>query len=201
MSKTIILKCTNCDQEALYQSKLGACPNCGHDWLDPNYDLAETAKIWQERLATRASNMWRYWELLPLRDRENIITMGEGFTWETQDRARDIRAAQAAWETSKQMIEACRGDNPRYDLILLDELNIVLRYDYLPLREVVEFLANRPPDLHVVVTGGRHGHGRERRRVPWASSACPCFADTLARASWRLPMAPTHRSKCNGELS
>ncbi|MFT5445334.1 MAG: cob(I)alamin adenosyltransferase [Gammaproteobacteria bacterium] len=82
-----------------------------------------------------------------------IRTMGEGFTWETQDRARDIAAAKAAWEASKQMIEACRGENPRYDLILLDELNIVLRYDYLPLDEVVTFLANRPPDLHVVVTG------------------------------------------------
>jgi cob(I)alamin adenosyltransferase len=79
-----------------------------------------------------------------------IRTMGEGFTWETQDRARDISAAQAAWEVSKQMIEDCRGDKPRYDLILLDELNIVLRYDYLPLQEVVDFLANRPPDLHVV---------------------------------------------------
>ena len=82
-----------------------------------------------------------------------IRTMGEGFTWETQDRARDISAARAAWEVSKQMIEACRGDHPRYDLILLDELNIVLRYDYLPLQEVVDFLANRPPDLHLVVTG------------------------------------------------
>ena len=51
------------------------------------------------------------------------------------------------------MIEQCRGENPRYDLILLDELNIVLRYDYLPLQEVVDFLANRPPNLHIVVTG------------------------------------------------
>ncbi|MCH9672653.1 MAG: cob(I)yrinic acid a,c-diamide adenosyltransferase [Gammaproteobacteria bacterium] len=86
-------------------------------------------------------------------DQVEIRTMGEGFTWETQDRARDIAAAKAAWEASKQMIEACRGANPRYDLILLDELNIVLRYDYLPLQEVVDFLANRPADLHVVVTG------------------------------------------------
>ncbi len=82
-----------------------------------------------------------------------IRTMGEGFTWETQDRARDIDAARAAWRTSKQMIEACRGDDPAYDMIVLDELNIVLRYDYLPLAEVVEFLAARPPALHVVVTG------------------------------------------------
>ena len=83
----------------------------------------------------------------------DIHTMGEGFTWETQDRARDIRAAQAAWEKSKEMIEACRGEAPRYDLILLDELNIVLRYAYLPLDEVCAFLAARPPALHIVATG------------------------------------------------
>ena len=79
--------------------------------------------------------------------------MGEGFTWETQDRARDIRAAENAWEVSKQMIEASRGDDPKYDMVLLDELNIVLRYDYLNLAEVVEFLSNKPQVLHVIVTG------------------------------------------------
>jgi len=82
-----------------------------------------------------------------------IKTMGEGFTWETQDRARDIRAAQAAWEASKEMIEACRGAEPAYDMILLDEINIVLRYDYLPLDEVVAVLNGRPKDLHIIVTG------------------------------------------------
>ena len=82
-----------------------------------------------------------------------IRTMGEGFTWETQDRARDIRAAKNAWEVSKQMIEASRGDDPKYDMVLLDELNIVLRYDYLNLAEVVEFLSNKPEMLHVIVTG------------------------------------------------
>ena len=82
-----------------------------------------------------------------------IRTMGEGFTWETQDRARDIRAAQNAWQVSKQMIEASRGDDPKYDMVLLDELNIVLRYDYLNLAEVVEFLSNKPEMLHVIVTG------------------------------------------------
>ncbi len=90
-------------------------------------------------------------EMLP--DQVEIRTMGEGFTWDTQDRARDIRAAEAAWEVSKQMIEACRGADPKYDMVVLDELNIVLRYDYLPLAEVVQVLTNRPPDLHVVVTG------------------------------------------------
>ena len=86
-------------------------------------------------------------------DQVTIRTMGEGFTWETQDRARDIAAAQSAWEAAKEMIDASRGENIAYDLVLLDELNIVLRYDYLPLDEVVAFLADRPEDLHVVVTG------------------------------------------------
>ena len=86
-------------------------------------------------------------------DQVEIRTMGEGFTWETQDRGRDIKAAENAWEVSKQMIEACRGDEPKYDLILLDEINIVLRYDYLPLDDVVSFLKNKPADLHVIATG------------------------------------------------
>ena len=86
-------------------------------------------------------------------DRVTIRTMGEGFTWETQDRARDIRAARAAWAASLEMIEACRGPDPAHDLIVLDELNIVLRYGYLPLDEVVAALRARPPDLHIVVTG------------------------------------------------
>ncbi len=82
-----------------------------------------------------------------------IHTMGEGFTWETQDRERDIRAAEKAWEKSREMIEACRGDNPAFDMIILDELNIVLRYESLDLAEVVDFLKNKPEMLHVVVTG------------------------------------------------
>jgi cob(I)alamin adenosyltransferase len=86
-------------------------------------------------------------------DQVEIRTMGEGFTWDTQDRARDIRAAEAAWQASKEMIEACRGENPKYDMVVLDELNIVLRYDYLPLDGVIEVLKNRPEGLHIVVTG------------------------------------------------
>jgi cob(I)alamin adenosyltransferase len=74
--------------------------------------------------------------------------MGEGFTWETQDRARDIAAARAAWEQAKAMIA-----DPAYRLVLLDELNIVLRYDYLPIAEVIETLHQKPRALHVVVTG------------------------------------------------
>jgi cob(I)alamin adenosyltransferase len=74
--------------------------------------------------------------------------MGEGFTWETQDRARDIAAARAAWEQAKAMIA-----DPAYRLVLLDELNIVLRYDYLPIAEVADALRQKPRALHVVVTG------------------------------------------------
>ncbi len=86
-------------------------------------------------------------------DRVDMRVVGEGFTWETQDRARDIAAAEAGWAAAQEMIEASRGDEPRYHMLVLDELNIVLRYDYLPLAEVVAALAQRPRDLHVVVTG------------------------------------------------
>jgi cob(I)alamin adenosyltransferase len=82
-----------------------------------------------------------------------IRTMGEGFSWETQDRARDMRAAAAAWEASQDMIEACRAQPPKYDLVILDELNIPLRYDHLAVADVVRFLAAKPERLHVVVTG------------------------------------------------
>lgn len=77
-----------------------------------------------------------------------IKAMGEGFTWDTQDRQRDIAAARAAWEYAKVLMA-----DPSYRMIILDELNIVLRYDYLPLNEVVESLSARPKNLHVVVTG------------------------------------------------
>ena len=74
--------------------------------------------------------------------------MGEGFTWETQDRARDIAAARAAWSEAQAMMA-----DPSYRMVLLDELNIVLRYDYLPVAEVVAGLTARRPGLHVIVTG------------------------------------------------
>ena len=86
-------------------------------------------------------------------DLVTIRTMGEGFTWETQDRGRDIAAAETAWEAAKEMIDASRRPDPKYDLVLLDELNIVLRYDYIPLDNVVAFLTAKPEDLHVIVTG------------------------------------------------
>ena len=75
-------------------------------------------------------------------------TMGEGFTWETQDRARDMAAAAAAWSKARELIA-----DPEIKLLVLDELNIALRYDYLPLAEVVAVLRSRRPDLHIVVTG------------------------------------------------
>jgi len=74
--------------------------------------------------------------------------MGEGFTWDTQDRARDIEAARAAWERSKELIL-----DPQYDFIILDELNIVLRQDTLPIDEVVAFLKTRPLTKHICITG------------------------------------------------
>ena len=74
--------------------------------------------------------------------------MGEGFTWETQDRTRDVAAAERAWEKVKELM--ARED---IRLLVLDEINIALRYEYLPLTEVVETLRQRRPDLHIVVTG------------------------------------------------
>jgi len=75
-------------------------------------------------------------------------TMGEGFTWETQDRQRDIAAATAAWTKALGLMA-----DPAIRLIVLDELNIALRYDYLPLQEIVAALTARRVDLHIVVTG------------------------------------------------
>ena len=78
-----------------------------------------------------------------------FVVSGEGFTWETQDRARDIAAAKAGWEEAKKFIL-----NPEIGFILLDEINIALRYDYLDIDEVVEFLlTKKPPMTHVVLTG------------------------------------------------
>jgi len=75
-------------------------------------------------------------------------TMGEGFTWETQDLKRDIAAAEAAWAKALELVA-----DPSISLIVLDELNIALRYDYLPLDRVIAALNARRADLHVVVTG------------------------------------------------
>lgn len=74
--------------------------------------------------------------------------MGEGFTWDTQDRERDIAAANAAWAYAKEVMA-----DPSFDMVILDELNIVMRYDYLDLNDIIETLKNKRDDLHVVVTG------------------------------------------------
>ncbi len=81
-------------------------------------------------------------------DLVSLHTMGEGFTWETQDRARDVAAAERAWAKALELM-----DDPQIKLLVLDELNIALRYDYLPLDQVVARLSARRPDLHIVVTG------------------------------------------------
>ncbi len=81
-------------------------------------------------------------------DLVTIKAMGEGFTWETQDRVRDIKAAETAWAVAKDMIS-----DEAYKMVILDELNIVLRYNYIELADVIETLKQKPRDLHVVVTG------------------------------------------------
>lgn len=86
--------------------------------------------------------------LLHFPDRCTMKAMGEGFTWDTQDRQRDIAAARAAWDFAKEAMA-----DPSYDMVILDELNIVLRYEYLELDEVLEAVNARRDMLHVVITG------------------------------------------------
>jgi cob(I)alamin adenosyltransferase len=109
----------------------------GHDWPCGVVQFIKGAWNTGERNALE-----RYADLL------SWHTMGEGFTWETQDRARDVAAAERAWAKARELM----GD-PKIKLLVLDELNIALRYDYLPLAEVVTALRARRPDLHIVVTG------------------------------------------------
>jgi cob(I)alamin adenosyltransferase len=81
-------------------------------------------------------------------DQVTFEVMGEGFTWDVQDRQRDIAAAQKAWQRSCELII-----DPDYDFVLLDELNIAIRNDYVSIEEVVAFLKNRPRDKHICITG------------------------------------------------
>lgn len=81
-------------------------------------------------------------------DLVTIRTLGEGFTWETQDRARDLAAASRAWEAAKAMLA-----DPAYRMVVLDEINVALRYDLVDLAGVLEALAARPPHQHAVLTG------------------------------------------------
>jgi cob(I)alamin adenosyltransferase len=83
-------------------------------------------------------------------DQVTFKAMGEGFTWETQDKERDIAAAQKAWAAAKEMIES--GE---YRMVILDEINVAMRYEYVSEAEVIECLENRPEMVHVVLTG-RH---------------------------------------------
>ncbi len=85
-------------------------------------------------------------------DQVTIKAMGEGFTWETQDRERDVKAASKAWEAAREMIA-----NPDYSMVILDEINIALRYGYIDLADVITGLCARPHMLHVIATG-RNAH-------------------------------------------
>jgi len=80
-------------------------------------------------------------------------TMGEGFTWETQDKTRDTEMAMAAWDKAKELIR-----DPENSMVLLDEINIAIRYDYVPIADVVQFLAEEKPDMTHVVLTGRNAH-------------------------------------------
>lgn len=80
--------------------------------------------------------------------------MGEGFTWDTQDRQRDIEKVREAWDACKARIM-----DPDWKMVICDELNIAIRYDYLPVDEVLEVLAQKPDDTHVIITG-RNAHVR-----------------------------------------
>ncbi|HET6389047.1 cob(I)yrinic acid a,c-diamide adenosyltransferase [Hyphomicrobium sp.] len=106
---------------------------------------------WRIGVVQFIKGAWKTGECDALRmfgDQVSWHTMGEGFTWETQDKARDIRAAERAWAKAKELMA-----DSSIRLLILDELNIALRYDYLPLEDVIETLRTRRPDLHVVVTG------------------------------------------------
>jgi cob(I)alamin adenosyltransferase len=109
----------------------------GHGWKIGVVQFIKGAWTTGERTALEAFG-----------DRVEWHTMGEGFTWETQDRARDVAAAARAWDKARELM--ARDD---IRLLVLDELNIALRYEYLPLADVVAALTARRPDLHVVVTG------------------------------------------------
>lgn len=109
----------------------------GHDWRVGVVQFIKGAWSTGERKALDAFG-----------DQVSWHSMGEGFTWETQDKARDIAAAERAFAKAKELMA-----DPEIRLLVLDELNIALRYDYLPLAEVVETLRLRRPDLHIVVTG------------------------------------------------
>lgn len=107
---------------------------------------------WRVGVVQFIKGAWQTGERLVLEERfADLVswhTMGEGFTWETQDRARDIAAAEAAWKKAETLME-----DPAIRLLILDELNIALRYEYLPVDQIIAALRGRRSDLHVVATG------------------------------------------------
>jgi len=109
----------------------------GHDWRVGVVQFGKGAWETGERKA-----------LMRFGDQISWHTLGEGFTWETQDRARDEAAARRAWEKARELMA-----DPELRLLMLDELNIALRYDHLPLDEVIAALRGRRDDLHILVTG------------------------------------------------
>ena len=109
----------------------------GHDWRVGVVQFGKGAWETGERKALERFG-----------DQVSWHTLGEGFTWETQDRARDLAAAARAWEKARELMA-----DDTIKLLVLDELNIALRYEHLPLDEVVAALSARRPDLHIVVTG------------------------------------------------
>jgi len=113
--------------------------------------LRALGRGWRVGVVQFIKGAWETGERLALErfgDQVDWHTMGEGFTWETQDRDRDVAAARRAWAQAEVLMA-----DAAIRLVILDELNIALRYEYLPLLEVVETLRSRRPDLHVVVTG------------------------------------------------
>ena len=106
---------------------------------------------WRIGIVQFIKGAWNTGERAALEKFGDLVTfqaLGEGFTWNTQDKARDIAACVKSWDTARALMA-----DPAVRLLILDELNIALRYDYLPLDEVVASLAARRPELHIVVTG------------------------------------------------
>ena len=106
---------------------------------------------WHVGIVQWVKGTWRTGEKPALEKFADLVefhALGNGFTWNTQDKSKDIADCEAAWTIAKRLMA-----DPKIKLLVLDELNIALRYDYLPLAEVVATLAARRPDLHIVVTG------------------------------------------------
>ncbi|WP_417623307.1 cob(I)yrinic acid a,c-diamide adenosyltransferase [Paremcibacter congregatus] len=106
---------------------------------------------WNVGIVQYIKGTWKTGEKEFFKRFDDLVTlraMGEGFTWNTQDRERDIKAARAAWDLSCEMMQS-----GAYQLVLLDELNIVLRNGYLPVEEVIEQVGKRHKDTHVIITG------------------------------------------------